>query len=150
MVLIKWIKTPIWLLGWQACSSEEEEDKALDSILLEVVRLMPPLAGGRRVALQDTQLSGYEISAGMVIHFNFFGVHTDPKIFPQPKKFWPQRWSQDNKDDRGRIFAFGAGPRECIGKRMIWDIMMVSSLNVSPLHLAVRAQLCCFYHESWN
>lgn len=42
-----------------------------------------------------------------------------------PKKFLPERWSQDNKDDRGRIFAFGAGPRECIGKRMIWDIMMM-------------------------
>ncbi|XP_063601039.1 putative cytochrome P450 120 [Penaeus indicus] len=119
------LMAPSWKAFYQACSSEEEEDKALDSILLEVVRLMPPLAGGRRVALKDTQLSGYEISAGMVIHFSFFGAHTDPKFFPHPKKFWPERWSQDNKDDRGRIFAFGAGPRECIGKRMIWDIMMM-------------------------
>nr|XP_027227536.1 cytochrome P450 3A43-like [Penaeus vannamei] len=87
---------------------------------------MPPLQVVVRVALKDHATSvGYEISAGMVIHFNFFGAHTDPKIFPHPKKFLPERWSQDNKDDRGRIFAFGAGPRECIGKRMIWDIMMM-------------------------
>lgn len=114
-----------WKPYYQTCSSEEEREAALDMILLEVLRLVPPLAGGRRIALRDTMLNGYAISSGMVIHFSYLGAHTDPKVFPEPNKFRPERWEEENKDDRSKMFAFGAGPRECVGKKMIWDIIII-------------------------
>lgn len=107
------------------CSSEEEREAALDNILVEVLRLVPPLAGGRRIALRDTMLNGYAIPSGMVIHFSFLGAHTDPKVFAEPDKFRPERWNEENKDDQSKMFAFGAGPRECVGKKMIRDIILV-------------------------
>ncbi|XP_042226944.1 putative cytochrome P450 120 [Homarus americanus] len=119
------LMAPSWKPYYQTCSSEEEKEAALDKILLEVMRLLPPTTGGRRVARRDTQLKGYAIPSGMVVHFSFFGAHTDPAVFPEPNKFRPERWVEENKNDRCRMFAFGAGPRECIGKKMIWDIILI-------------------------
>lgn len=30
-----------------------------------------------------------------------------------------------NSEDRGRLFCFGAGPRGCVGQRLVWNILKV-------------------------
>ena len=45
-------------------------------------------------------------------------AHRDPKVFPYPEEFLPERWldgSCGGKKAKPNLFTFGGGPRECVG-----------------------------------
>jgi len=46
-------------------------------------------------------------------------LHTNPEIFPDPFKFEPQRWI-DNPKLTKYLFAFGRGPRSCLGMNLAY------------------------------
>lgn len=50
--------------------------------------------------------------------FPIYGLHHDPEYFPEPNKFDPERFSDENKNSfpSGAYMPFGMGPRNCIGK----------------------------------
>ena len=45
-------------------------------------------------------------------------LHRDPEYFPDPEKFYPERFSDENKQKivPFSYLPFGSGPRNCIGK----------------------------------
>ena len=45
-------------------------------------------------------------------------VHRDPQFYPEPERFDPGRFSDENKSKviPGTYLPFGWGPRNCIGK----------------------------------
>jgi retinoid hydroxylase len=91
----------------------------LDQILKEVLRVIPPVAGGFRVALQDCEYGGFKIMKGWQLLYQITATHQDPNIYPDPKQFDPDRFDKLRAEDKQKPFAyvpFGGGVRECIGK----------------------------------
>ncbi len=103
--------------------SLEEAGEDLENVLLEIVRLWPPFFGGLRVAEEDFDLGSYHVPKGYGIFCATFMAHRDPTVFPDPDAFKPERWAEENKDDRDKIFGFGAGPHRCPGENLIWNAL---------------------------
>jgi cytochrome P450 len=50
-----------------------------------------------------------------------YAVHRDPRWFPQPDAFRPERWAvEDPGRPKFAYFPFGGGARVCIGERFAW------------------------------
>lgn len=58
------------------------------------------------------------IPKGMQVLIPTRAIHYDPKYFPNPNRFDPERFSEQNKHSivTGSYMPFGVGPRNCIGR----------------------------------
>lgn len=61
--------------------------------------------------------SDVTIEKGTPIFIPMFGLHYDEKYFPEPNKYDPERFSEENlaKIVPFSYIPFGEGPRNCIG-----------------------------------
>jgi cytochrome P450 len=87
-----------------------------EAIIKESLRLLPPAWAMGREAMQDVVVAGYEIPAGAQLMMAQCVVHRDPRWFPNPEGFMPERWLEDQDIPRFAYFPFGGGSRACIGK----------------------------------
>jgi cytochrome P450 len=88
-----------------------------ERVVWEVMRLYPPVYGFGREAVQDTEVMGYRIPKGWNALMSQWVVHRDPRFFPDPGRFDPDRWAGGfaQRLPRYAYFPFGGGPRVCIG-----------------------------------
>jgi cytochrome P450 family 6 len=58
------------------------------------------------------------LETGTVVVIPVEAVHNDPKYYPEPERFDPERFSEEEKQKRHHYvyLPFGEGPRICIGK----------------------------------
>lgn len=74
-----------------------------------------------RVCNQDYKIPEEEIviQKGTKVFVNVWGLHRDPKYYPDPDKFDPDRFEPENVAQRPdfTFLPFGGGPRMCIGKQ---------------------------------
>jgi cytochrome P450 len=101
-------------------------------VLKEGWRMYPPIWGTERRALVDHELGGYRIPAGSLVRFSQFAVSRDPRWYPEPLKFDPDRFTPAGEASRPRwsYFPFGGGPRVCIGEHFarIESMIVLSSI----------------------
>ncbi|CAG9819596.1 unnamed protein product [Phaedon cochleariae] len=93
----------------------------LDKVVHETLRKHPPIPGTPRVCNTDFKIPDTEviIEKGTRIHIPFQAIHRDPEYYPDPEKFDPERFNEENKAKRHpfAFLPFGEGPRVCIGAR---------------------------------
>jgi cytochrome P450 len=85
-------------------------------IVDEIVRRTPPLILMRR-AREDVELAGVTLPAGSEVAVSQHTLHRDPRWFPGPDRFDPDRWAPGRAADlpAGAYLPFGAGARLCPG-----------------------------------
>jgi cytochrome P450 len=85
-------------------------------IISEILRRSPPLILMRR-AREAVHLGGVDIPAGAEVAVSQHTLHQDPRYFPDPARFDPDRWLPDRAAalPQGAYIPFGAGPRLCPG-----------------------------------
>ena len=84
----------------------------------EALRLYPSAPIVPRLVLRDTELGGYRVPAGSRVLVNLFNIHRDPRHWPDPERFDPDRFLPEARKGSHRFayLPFGAGPHLCIGK----------------------------------
>jgi cytochrome P450 len=91
------------------------------AVLTESMRLYPPAWIVGREAIRDTTIGPWRLPVGTVIFASQRLIHRDPRFFPEPLAFRPDRWLGDVPDAARRAyFPFGAGVRKCIGEAFAW------------------------------
>ncbi len=83
------------------------------------MRCYPPAWIIGRTLTADLDLAGWHVPAGSVVAVSPLLLHHDPRWYPDPAAFKPERWL-DDRPRRGAYLPFGTGPRACIGEQFAW------------------------------
>ncbi|XP_066905483.1 cytochrome P450 6a2-like [Halyomorpha halys] len=92
----------------------------LDMVVSETMRKYPTISTMSRMCTKTVTLAtGDTIEKGQFIFIPIWALHRNPENFPDPDKFDPERFSEENKHTINpyAYLPFGEGPRFCIGKR---------------------------------
>lgn len=85
-------------------------------VVNETLRRYPIWILMRRTT-RPVDLGGVLVPAGTEVTVSPHALHHDPRSFPEPHRFDPDRWAPDRASDvpRGAYVPFGAGDRSCVG-----------------------------------
>lgn len=106
---------------------ELDAQPILHAVIKESLRLRPtvPVGQPRLTPRGTTTLGGFtDIPQNVRVNAFAWSIHRNPKMFPDPEKWKPERWlvndatdREEGKDNKDRWFwAFGSGPRMCVHK----------------------------------
>jgi cytochrome P450 len=99
----------------------------------ESLRLYPPAWITGRENMEEDEIGGYRIPKGYALLIPVYHIHRDPRIWKEPTKFMPERFTKENFKDIHRFayFPFGGGPRQCIGNNFaLMEMQLVIAMLV--------------------
>lgn len=107
----------------------------------ETLRRYPILTVLDREAEQNYKVSNYDlvIEKGTSIYISLLGLHYDPEYFPDPEKYDPERFSEENihKIPQCVYMPFGEGPRKCIGKMYSFFLILRRNSSFRKLFITI-------------
>ncbi len=92
------------------------------NVFTESMRIYPPAWIIGRQVQNEYEVGGYTLPVGSGVLLSQWVTHHDPRYYPDPWRFDPDRWLPEQKARRPKFayFPFGAGPRQCIGENFAW------------------------------
>lgn len=109
-----------------------QEMTYLDAVISESLRKNSPLFFLNRKCTQEFTLPSpgdgipeITIPVGTSVVVPVFALHYDPQYFPEPERFTPERFLEENKQNITKFtyLPFGEGPRICLGTHIKKQIL---------------------------
>lgn len=110
------------------------------AVIQEAMRLYPPIGWFGRLAAGPDRIGGYDIPAGAILLLSPWIVQRDPRFWPDPERFDPERFMPGTRTKPYTYFPFGGGPRSCLGTHFAMTEMLVALAVLVP---AVRLRHAC-------
>jgi cytochrome P450 len=98
----------------QALEQARADDRYLDAVVKETLRLRPVLPAVVRRLSGAAELAGHMLPAGTTVMASTRLVHLSPAVFPDPLSFRPERFLEGKASAYSWI-PFGGGTRRCLG-----------------------------------
>jgi cytochrome P450 len=103
-----------------------------EAVLLETMRLYPPIFGIGRESIAACELNGFRLPERTNVYMVPYVIQRDPRFFDEPERFRPERWLDGlaKRLPRFAYFPFGGGPRLCIGQQfaMMESVLILSTI----------------------
>lgn len=103
-----------------------------EKVFRESLRLYPPAWTIGRQAIYNYKIDKYIIEKGSIILMSQYVMHHNSHYFPEPYRFYPDRWTKGLKSRLPRFsyFPFGGGIRGCIGESFAWleGILLIATI----------------------
>lgn len=114
----------------------------LRAVCHEVLRLYPPAYVLARRSLREVEVGGWTIPPGQPVVLWIYMTHHDPRWYPDPERFDPERFSGSAESERPKHawLPFGGGARMCIGKHFaLMEMQLVLASLVRRFRFEVDA-----------
>jgi len=112
----------------------------LTQTIKEALRLYPvvPLLLGR-IGTKTVPLGQWQVPAGTMFMLPVQLMHRDPRWFPEPEVFRPERFAPDAPElPRGAYMPFGTGPRVCLGQNLAMaEMTVIAAMLLQRFELSV-------------
>jgi cytochrome P450 family 135 len=92
------------------------DDGERDAIVRDTLRLHPPAVAGLRRLREPRAVAGHRLPAGVVTMVPIPLLHRDPRAFPEPDAFRPER--RRTGASAALFLPFGDGARRCLGEHL--------------------------------
>lgn len=112
----------------------------LDATVREALRHQPiiPIVG--RILDKPMTVGGYDLPKGMGVVCSIYLAHRRPEAYPDPTRFFPERFLQ-KKLTPAEFFPFGGGVRRCIGMAFaLYEMKMVTAQLLLRTRLTLAAK----------
>lgn len=96
------------------------ELKYMNMCMKEVLRMYPAAAGFTREAVDDLVLDDRNIPNGTMLMICPYMIHHNPRYWPNPEHYDPERFSEEKIPVSGTYIPFNLGHRDCIGRNFFW------------------------------
>ncbi|KAI1261850.1 cytochrome P450 2D18 [Xylariaceae sp. FL1019] len=142
-----------------------EKIPIVTQIVKECLRWRPPVpASVPHSMAKDEEYEGLHLKKGSTILLNIWGIHHDPKRYPNPSQFDPSRFAKHlksasvyanaNDGENRDHFAYGSGRRICPGihlaerslttlfAKLLWGFSFAHKLDASgrPIPIDIRPE----------
>ncbi|MCX4907478.1 cytochrome P450 [Streptomyces sp. NBC_00878] len=85
-------------------------------VVLETLRLYPHGWLVFRTVATPVELAGQILPSGTSLLVSPYQLHRQPRLFPDPERFDPDRWATEAPGLREAYIPFGNGSRKCLGE----------------------------------
>lgn len=112
-------------------------------VLEETLRLYPPVWLFSRRAIDDDELTEYDVAAGTEIYLSPYVLHRSEAYWPDADRFDPDRFGADGPYKKGDrpYFPFSLGPRRCLGEYFSFLEMKVHlGLLIQRFHMTLASE----------
>jgi cytochrome P450 len=100
------------------------------AVFAETMRLYPPAWITARRAIEPVEVGGYQLKRRDIVMVSQYVTHRDPRFWPNPEDFVPERFTDPAARERFAYFPFGGGTRTCIGEAFAWTegILVIATI----------------------